>query len=69
MFTAYLHELRDIIIRGLLARLLGHNATHRFGKTTHAPRVSGDSIGKNAEPNIILIMTMIAPNRLLSKAG
>ena len=42
----------------MLARLLGHNATHRFGKTTNAPRVSGDSIGKNSEPNIV---TMIAP--------
>jgi len=56
-----LHESRDIIIRGLLACLLGHNATRRFGKTTNTPRVSGDSIGKNAEPNIILIVTMIAP--------
>ena len=52
-----MHESRDIIIRGLLARLLGHNATHQFGKTTNAPRVSG----KNVEPNIILIVTMIAP--------
>jgi len=56
-----LHESRDIIIRGLLARLLGHNATHRFGKTTNAPGVSGNSTGKNVEPNIILIVTMIAP--------